>query len=212
VFWGAFAQLLVFHVFSWPVVGFFYPVLMFGILAIYPLCWALDAATDDGAGRQRMRAAWIPFVPASWRGAFALAAAFSALQLTPHFFPGDGTLTGEGRLFALHMFDARITCEAWADVRRTDGSVRRENLRKHWETRTACDPILIHGFARNLCRARDAGRLAFVDLDVHLRSRRTSERDYRSVIDFADFCARRPRYRPFGHNDWILSAAAQPAR
>jgi hypothetical protein len=185
-FWGAFGQVVVFHVFSWPVVGFFYPVLMFGILAIFPLC------------------RWLPGPePRSRRPALALAALYSALQLTPFSFPGDRTLTGEGRLFALHMFDARVTCEAWADVRLADGSVRRENLRRHAEARTSCDPILIHGFARNLCRARDAGRREFVDLDVHLRSRRASERELRTVIEQPDFCARMPRYHPFRHNEWI---------
>jgi len=193
-FWGAFAQVVVFHVFSWPVVGFFYPLLMFGILAIFPLRRLLPATAGG---------------PANLRSAWALAALYSALQLTPYLFPGDRALTGEGRLFALHMFDARITCEAWADVRLADGTLRRESLRKHWEARTACDPILIHGFARNLCRARDAGRTAFVDLDVHLRSRRTSERELQTVIDFPDFCARLPRYRPFQHNDWIAPYAAR---
>jgi hypothetical protein len=188
-FWAAFAQVVVFHVFSWPVVGFFYPVLMFGILAIFPL------------------RRWLPGPePASRRPALALAALYSALQLTPHLFPGDRTLTGEGRLFALHMFDARVTCEAWADVRLADGSVRRENLRRHAEARTSCDPILIHGFARNLCRARDAGRREFADLDVNLRSRRTSERELRTVIDYPDFCARMPRYQALRHNDWIQGA------
>lgn len=189
-FWGAFAQLVVFHVFSWPVVGFFYPVLMFGILAIFPLVRLLPGAE-----------------PRNRRPVFALAALYSALQLTPYLYPGDRALTGEGRLFALHMFDARVTCEAWAELRGADGSLRRENLRRHREARTSCDPILIHGFARNLCRARDAGRLDFADLDVHLRSRRTSERELRTVIELADFCAKRPRYHPFLHNEWI---AAQP--
>jgi hypothetical protein len=80
-------------------------------------------------------------------------------------------------------------------------------LRRHREARTSCDPILIHGIARNLCRARDAGRLDFADLDVHLRSRRTSERELRTLIELADFCAKSPRYHPFLHNEWI---AAQP--
>lgn len=195
LFWGAFAQLVVFHVFSWPVVGFFYPVLMFGILTIFLLCW------------------WLRGPPrGSPRGAWALALAFSALQLAPHLLPGDRTLTGEGRLFALHMFDARLVCEAWAELELPDGRSQRVNLRTHWEERTACDPILIHGAARNLCRARDAGRRAFVDLDVHLRSRRTSEAAFTPVIALEDFCAKRPRYDPFLHNAWIETGAdrAQP--
>jgi len=187
-FWGALAQLVVFHVFSWPVVGYFYPLLMFGILALFPL------------------ARLVPPVPApGWGGAAGVAALFSLLQLTPHLFPGDRTLTGEGRLFALHMFDARVVCDAWADVHGADGSLRRESLRKHFEARTGCDPVVIHGFARNLCRARDAGRLDFVDLDVHLRSRRASESALRPVIDVSDFCAKRVRYDPFGHNAWIAA-------
>ena len=185
-FWGALAQLAVFHVFSWPVVGFFYPILMFGILAIFPLARLL-------AG---------PSAP-SPRAAPALAAVFAAFQLAPQLLPGDPALTGEGRLFALHMFDARVSCEAWAELHRADGSLLRRNLRLHTEARTACDPILIHGFARNLCRERDAGRLAFVDLDVHLLSRRASERELRTVIDLPDFCAQLPGYRLFGHNEWI---------
>ena len=167
-------------------VGFFYPVLMFGILAIFPLCRLLPGEE-----------------PRSRRPVFALAALFSAIQLTPYLYAGDRTLTGEGRLFALHMFDARVICEAAAELRLADGSRRREDLEQHLEARTACDPILIHGLARNLCRARDAGLLDFVDLDVHLRSRRASERELQTVIDFPDFCARAPRYRPFRHNEWI---------
>ncbi len=186
LFWGALGQLALFHLLSWQVVGFFYPILMFGILAVFPLCRLLAGPA-----------------PRSRRGALVLAGVFSTLQLTPYLFPGDRTLTGEGRLFALHMFDARVACEAWADIRLADGGTRRENLRRHFERRTACDPILIHGFARNLCRARDAGRRDFVDLDVHLRSRRASEHELVTVIELPDFCARRPRYDPFGHNDWI---------
>ena len=51
--------------------------------------------------------------------------------------------------------------------------------------------------------------LAFLALDVHLRSRRTSERELTPVIDDPDFCARTPRYHPFRHNEWIR---AQPPR
>src|SRR5262245_25219613 len=37
IFWAAFAQFAVFHALSWQVVGFFYPLLMFAILTIFPL-------------------------------------------------------------------------------------------------------------------------------------------------------------------------------
>src|SRR5882724_444078 len=37
IFWAALAQFLVFHALSWQVVGFFYPLLMLAIPAIFPL-------------------------------------------------------------------------------------------------------------------------------------------------------------------------------
>src|SRR5437867_7390577 len=37
IFWTSFAQFLVFHALSWQVVGFFYPLLMFAILTVFPL-------------------------------------------------------------------------------------------------------------------------------------------------------------------------------
>ena len=37
VYWSSFLQLSLFHVVSWPVVSFFYPLLMFALLAIFPL-------------------------------------------------------------------------------------------------------------------------------------------------------------------------------
>src|SRR5262249_35413174 len=36
-FWGRFAQFLVSHALSWQFVGFFYPLLIFAILTIFPL-------------------------------------------------------------------------------------------------------------------------------------------------------------------------------
>src|SRR5262249_35504265 len=36
IFWAALGQFLVFHALSWQVVGFFYPLLMFAILSIFP--------------------------------------------------------------------------------------------------------------------------------------------------------------------------------
>src|SRR2546427_11748096 len=101
IFWAAFAQLLVFHALSWQVVGFFYPLLMFAILAIFPLSRAV-APTDPPGG----------LLAALWTGrarpsVYVTAVGFSLLQLAPYTLPGDPALTGEGRLYALHMFDAR---------------------------------------------------------------------------------------------------------
>ena len=199
IFWAAFAQFLIFHALSWQVVGFFYPLLMFAILAIFPLS-RLVAPRDPPEG---LLAAF--FRGREVRAVYALAALFSALQLIPYAFPGDRALTGQGRLYALHMFDARATCVGWADLHNVDGTTTRRDLKLPLDTRIACDPIVYFNRARNLCRQRDAGRAAFTDLDLVLSARRSSESELRRVIDTKGFCAKRERYDPFRHNAWILT-------
>ena len=199
MFWAAFAQFLVFHALSWQVVGFFYPLLMFAILAIFPLSRLVEPQDPpDGlfAALFRGREA---------RSVYALAALFSILQLIPYAFPGDRALTGQGRLYALHMFDARATCVGWADLHHVDGTTTRRDLKLPLDTRIACDPIVYFNRARNLCRQRAAGRAAFTDLDLFLSARRASDSELRRVIDTKGFCAKRERYDPFRHNAWILT-------
>jgi hypothetical protein len=199
IFWGAFVQFLVFHALSWQVVGFFYPLLMFAILTIFPLSRFVEsrdppegllASLFMGRGR-----GWV----------YALAGVFCLLQLVPYAFPGDRTLTGQGRLYALHMFDARASCAGWADLRHADGTMTRRDLKLAVDTRIACDPIVYFNRARNLCRARDAGRVAFEDLDLFLTARRASDGEMKRVIATRGFCAKRERYDPFRHNAWILT-------
>jgi hypothetical protein len=199
IFWTSFAQFLVFHALSWQVVGFFYPLLMFAILAIFLLSRLVEPR-DPPEG----------LLVALWRGralrsAYALAALFSLLQLVPYAFPGDRTLTGQGRLYALHMFDARATCVGWADLRNADGTTTRRDLKLPLDTRIACDPIVFFNRARNLCRQRDAGRVAFEDLDLVLSARRASDGEMKRVIATRGFCAKGDRYDPFRHNAWILT-------
>ena len=199
IFWTSFAQFLVFHALSWQVVGFFYPLLMFAILTVFPLSRLVEPR-DPSEG----------LLVALWRGralrsVYALAALFSLLQLVPYAFPGDRTLTGQGRLYALHMFDARATCVGWADLRYADGTTTRRDLKLPLDTRIACDPIVFFNRARNLCRQRDAGHIAFEDLDLFLSARRASDGEMKRVIATRGFCAKGQRYDPFRHNAWILT-------
>ena len=201
-FWTAFAQVIVFHIFSYNVVGYFYPVLMVALLTIFVLCRWLPPPADSSS-RPDLLSAFVRGRAA--RPVYATAAVLSVLQIVPYLYPGDVTLTGEGRLYALNMFDARVVCDAYADVRLGDGSTRRENLLLFGEPRTRCDPILVRAAALSLCRHRAEGRIDFVDLDVHLLARRVSHGDtMNELVDLRDFCARPPRYDPIFHNDWIV--------
>jgi hypothetical protein len=203
IFWAAFGQVILFHVFSWPVVGFFYPLLMFAILTIFPMCRLMPERRAAAAAEDGLLAAF-------WRGrerwpTYATAASFSLLQLTPYAFPGDHALTGEGRLYALHMFDARPVCEGYASLRQADGTQVRVDLRLRLDTRIACDPVVFYNRARNLCRRPETAPVSFRDLDLFLWARRATDRDLRPLIALEGFCARNVGYNPFWHNRWILT-------
>jgi hypothetical protein len=201
IFWTAVVQIAVFHVMSWAVVDFFYPVLMFLLLTIV----VLDRLYPPPSGvRLDLRSL---LTGDARHTAYATGILFTAFQLVPYAFPGDRTITGEGRLYALHMFDARIVCEAWAVATAADGTDTRIDLRSGMLPRINCDPIVVVGRARNLCN-RLSRPGAPANLHVVLRARRSTDPELQTVIDLPSFCDRDVQYHPFRHNDWILPTAA----
>jgi len=186
IFYATLAQLAAFHIFSWPIVGFWYPTLMFCLLSILPLTrllsppgeWVTFSSLRD-LGRRRLNV--------------AVLAVFALLQMMPRVFPGDSALTGEGRVFALHMFDALVVCDAKLTYHMADGSTREDALAETQRLphRSRCDPIIFFDLAKNSCRQRLPG---VVDLDLSLRSKHSADAQYRQTIDVKSFCAADPDY------------------
>jgi hypothetical protein len=196
LFWGTLGQLLLFHVMSYRITGFYYPSLMVGLLSIFPLSRTMGDHADH------------PSLAALWTGrealpTYAFLTGFSILQLVPHMFPGDSAITGEGRLFALHMFDARVVCEAHVTLHDGQGGSRRLRVAARAPTRVRCDPIVYLSVARALCRqGAEHGR--WRDLDLSLRSRRASDAALKPVVELDGFCQRSVSYDVWRPNPWIL--------
>lgn len=188
VFWLTLAQLVAFHLMSWPVVGFFYPLLMFGLLAIFPLC-------------RREPNPW-PRPKALAKPALALLVPFSLLQLAPHAYRGDPALTGQGRMFALHMFDAKVLCKAGVVLHDKNGKSTPLLMGSRLPRRVACDPLVYFHFAKTICR-RKAADPSFDDLDLMLHSRRATQAGATEVIFVERFCAANLSYDTLKSNAWI---------
>ncbi len=197
IFWGTFAQLVLFHVMSWPVVGFFYPVIMFILLTLVPLdrLYPADRSPPDLLGPL-----WKGSAQA---GTYLVLIGFSLFQLFPYTFPGDRAITGEGRIYGLHMFDARVACSVTATVEERSGAVRTISLKPGLPARMDCDPLVAYHRARNLCAGRGLRPLDVADLRLRIARRRTTEPELRSVVDVPNFCTDMPGYRALRHNDWI---------
>ncbi|MCC7538637.1 MAG: hypothetical protein IT379_20600 [Deltaproteobacteria bacterium] len=204
VFWPALAQIVVFQLFSWPIVGFFYPTLMYCLLALFVLVRFVpapgaSAATDPAphpvVALARRRAP---------RSTYAYVVGFALLQVVPLLFPGDSALTGEGRMFAIHMFDALAVCKAYAMVHLPGRERRPVRVLGREVARIRCDPIVVWNRAKALCRTRHRGARPFEDLDLYLDARRRSERAFSRIIAYRSFCTRTPSYDLWRHNAWIL--------
>ena len=205
VFWSALAQFVAFHIASWPIVQFFYPTLMFAILTIFPL--ARYVADPAHPGASRPRAVDLPgfFRGREVRSVYGIVAAFALFQLVPFAFPGDRGLTGEGRLFALHMFDAPLECVVAATVE--DGAGGRRTIALEvplLPVRVRCDPIVYFSVARQLC-ARLAERDPSATLALTLNTRRLGEPHYHPVVEQPDFCRAGLHYDLWRSNAWIDS-------
>ncbi len=194
--WAVYGQLVLFHAVSWKVVGYFYPLLMFGLTAIYPLVWLKEPERALTWARLRDE-------PSLRRSIAGVAALFSAFQLIPHLFQGDTAVTGEGRLFALHMFDARVECQGGGILRTAAGPVARATLvNGASDVRTRCDPIVIAAQAGRLCGLLEK-RPVPTTLDVAVDAKRSTDDAMQPLIHVDDFCHKAIAYSPWGHNAWI---------
>jgi hypothetical protein len=188
LFWSTLGQLVLFHIASIWVVGWFYPVLMFLTLSIFPV-----ARLTQRLGEHGMRLS---------RAACVVMIVFSGAQLTRLAFPGDSSITGEGRLFALNMFDAPVECRSAMTVRRNGSEPQVLILTPAFvNTRTYCDPIVYAELARHFCRGARAAGIA--DIDLLLESKKHADAEYRTVVSLSNVCSVQPKYLVWKHNWWI---------
>ncbi len=199
LFWAVFCQLILFHLVSWSVVGPFYPLLMFSLLAIFPLNRLLSGSAggllpDLIEGRERI---------ATY---FALGF-LSLLQLFPYAYPGDNNLRGEGRLFSLYMFHARNACAAHLVLHYKNGRLQTVDVSDvpMTLTRVKCEPTVFYNVAKNWCR-KLASSANFLDLDLYLDAARARSSTLKPLIAQKNFCRAGLKNRLFGSNSWILTA------
>jgi len=201
LFWLIFLQFVAFHLISWSVVGYFYPLVMFSLLSIFPL--SLFFGVEESSQRSG------PTKPALF-----FLFCFSGLQFIPYLYPGDVALTGEGRYFALNMFDAKSMCNSRLTLHKRDGKVevlepkldperRMRSIQPDAEAlpvRLHCDPLIYFSWAQSACRRTD-----IEEVDLFLEAKRSSATEYKTLINIRNFCALKPTYSMFSHNEWIAA-------
>ena len=193
---SALAQLALFHLESLSQIHWFYPLLMAAILSWF----VIDRVAGDPHGAASLATLMRGRAP---RAAYAILAAFAAFQLLPYLYRGDKTLTGQGRLFALHMFEARQVCEVSATLHRADDETQTIDLRMPGlNPREICDPVVYFSRVENLCRSRSSDP-ALIDVDWTMRVKRTTDAAFTTVVDETGFCGKGYTYSLWTNNAWI---------
>jgi hypothetical protein len=114
-------------------------------------------------------------------------------------YPSDVALTGEGRMFAVNMLDAKSECSLLEITTRGNVHTERARLAPGLGVRIRCEPLVYFDLAQGACRDFDDGS----DLDLALVGRRTTDTWFRSLVSAPNLCSRHLDYAVFHHNDWI---------
>lgn len=199
VYWIALFQLFLFHLVSWPVVGFFYPLLMFALLTIFPLTFFIHDRIA-GVRTSTLKPLLTGRQPTA---SYLFIAVFSLLQVMPMIIPGDERITGEGRLFALHMFDARVFCHGAITLKFKNGIAKKITIPVGQVPRIQCDPAVYFSVGKRKCyELRDDPQ--FLDLDLCYQARRSHEQAMQPLVDIRNFCQQNLSYNLFTPNEWIM--------
>ena len=167
----AFTQLFIFHLLSWQIVGYFYPLVMFALLLIFPLSWIY---------RDRWQ------FPSRAGSRFGLAL-FVVAQLIPYFSSVDPALDGRWRMTSLNMYDARSECLSDIFIYRKGGEVVEYSPRFNLSLRIQCDPIWMLSEMHRIC----LGALTdpdFVSADAFLTAKRVTDSKYVEILGQTNFC------------------------
>jgi hypothetical protein len=177
-------QFIAFHIFSWHVVGFFYPLVMFCLLSIFLLdeysIWKNHKKNNN------IILELINFK--NPRLHYFILLIFIFLQIIPNLITKDPSLSGAPRLSSLNMFDSRTECQSILIAHRSKDSIHIERPLKHLGVRLQCDPLIYLNQAHQLCRQNQNSK-EFEKLSLSLLSRRVTANDYVKVLDFKDICS-----------------------
>ncbi|WP_413944416.1 hypothetical protein [Bdellovibrio sp. HCB-162] len=173
---GVFVQFLLFHIFSWHIVGYFYPLTMFlllGLFALIPL----------------FKENWEAYLDSSTlknKSTVILCSVLILLQVIPSIAFQDPATTGAPRILSLNMLDARVECETLL-VRHQNGSEEvYDPFVKAPSTRTQCDPLVFLSQIKSVCKDPTE------KFDFWLQSRRTTTDKLDTRLFVKDICNKNP--------------------
>ncbi|MGE4130212.1 MAG: PQQ-binding-like beta-propeller repeat protein [Bdellovibrionales bacterium] len=189
-FWPAYLGLIAFHAFSFWIVGFFFPAVMFVILLL-PL---LNRRYPPRGGLKISHSIFLGL--------------YGFFQLIPHLASGDSALTGEGRTFSLNLFDSHTSCQSFAHIR-TKGRIAQVSFETEtFAARIHCDPLVYFWTIQRICREMK-DESDFVNVDWYMLSRRATDHAYSRIVEARDFCTNEHHYSIWPLNSFVIKQSQE---
>lgn len=212
LFYFSFIQLCFFHAFSWTIVGFFYPLIMTCILSIFLLnrIWPdpsleLDWKAIRKKSATNLRCLYSELLAGKLgRYTYGALAAFCLMQAIPWAIGSYPSVTTEGRIYSLNMFDSRTRCDTMMIAKFKDRTVETwiPHDKMGYGTRIWCDPLVHYSKAKWICEKSKVFD-DFVDIDIYMNSRRSTDSEYLRVFALENICNEDPGFNVFLPNAWI---------
>lgn len=174
-------QFLIFHLFSWHIVGYFYPLTMLLLLSFFLLIEFFNERWESIFEATTLKNSRILFP----------CIILLTLQILPYAFSSDPATSGGPRLSSLNMLDARVQCESLL-VRQQSGAVEvYDPFAKTQSVRTQCDPLIFLSQIKNICTDKKEV------FDFWLSSKRTTDEFYQTRLHLKDICKMNPETIPW---------------
>ena len=168
-FYFVLVQVCLFHLFSWHIVGYFYPLIMFSLISIYFL------STET-------------FVFPTQRINLFFVGLFLFAQMLPLFFDLNSSLTNKYRVYALNMLDAYSQCETRLFLKNKDSTIEYRPDFSKIVVRLHCDPIFIVQKVHETCDYYKTNA-NFKDIDFDFQVRRSSEQNNIQQLTLQNVCS-----------------------
>lgn len=166
--WFALSQLILFHTYSWHIVGYLFPLFMYCILSFFIF----------------VHSEHINFK--NYPKEFIIVIGIMLLfQFSPLLLVKDPALDARYRIMSLNLMDVKIICERRFTYVANDGETKKLEMPIRIDRpRIACDPQLTTEIARKFClQATKPGKLS-----VYQRSRRSTSSEFINIVEYTLNC------------------------
>ncbi len=178
--WALF-QIVIFHLFSWHIVGYFYPLIMLSLISAFFLF-----PEPMEPIKNISKAQW------------AVVVVFCMAQAYPLIFEKYSSLNGRGRILSLNMLDAKAVCETRLFIKHKDYIVEYQPQFSQAGVRIQCDPLLVVRRVDAICK--DQALLpTFEDIDIDHQTRFASSLEKTEQMSFKNVCKNRLLVGILGH-------------